>query len=98
MFGDIVIYNAARNHKALVADYIVENRWKWPAAITWELLYNRNATLPHIRQDTLDVVWIPNQSSFSIGSAYDEIAPRQPTVFWHNIMWNKVNIVHLFYG
>ena len=89
LYGDRVIYDAASNHKALVADFITENGWRWPSTITVELLEIRNAELPGIRLDTTDeVVWVPRPRGFTISSAYEALSPGLPPTTWHNLVWN----------
>ena len=94
-FGYRIVYDAASNLKARMKEFIVNNDWVLPRAVSSDLVHVINqwpAYRPSADRED-EVIWtLSNDGEFSVKSVWERLRRRYPLVGWHNLVWHKDSI------
>ena len=94
-YGSRIIYDAGSNVQATVAEFISNNEWHMPRAMSRDLIGLRN-NLPGYRpndnrEDTVEWVHTKNRV-YTCKSAYEAIRGQSNLVIWADLLWHGDHI------
>lgn len=95
-WGNRVRYDAALDINAKVSVIVNGSQWKWPVAVTNDLLEIQSSIPDAMKPDSNKedrVIWVPaSNGEFSTASAWEAIRNKKNHVEWSNIVWFSRNI------
>ncbi|KAL6978569.1 hypothetical protein U1Q18_052644 [Sarracenia purpurea var. burkii] len=91
--GQRIIYDSGLGSAARVSEIVVNNQWKWPSALTIDLIELKNSVdfFPNACKED-KITWLPSGDVFSIRSAYDAFRPQNQKPWWLKLVRFKVHI------
>ncbi|KAK2658718.1 hypothetical protein Ddye_005251 [Dipteronia dyeriana] len=90
-----VIYDSGLSINAKVNAIVLDDNWRWPAAISIDLAEIQSRMPSYNPNSALDdrILWLPSSNGiYSAASAMESLRTPHPLVSWYKIVWFLQNI------